>query len=629
MPGEQDKDFSSLIVPRRATVVPRARISNAGVSLPLEKCILQILNSGSSGAIYIDALPGEGKTTAMQHLAAVLPSDRSYSLSDGPIDPRAFDHPKPHVIISTHRAPQWEVTELCAFLLAPWTEDDCMEYLAARHRAHLPRVLEMIKRLNIVARLDGSPKLLTMIIDDLAGDPSIKSVSDALRRRASVLYPPEPLRTQLAIRLAKAIFIDRQPGAAWLDETEPARLLQRYRTLQLLLAADRVAERLSPGGENAWLAGKPDRELVAWLSDSIQALGKGLSLLEDLLEQGSSWTIPTIVSLILTIDPVWRPPARKRFKLSGALLNGVSWSAVDLTDATLQRAQASKADLADAILKRIDAQGANFASATLGHAHLQRANLRDAVLTAANLRYANARGVDFSNADLEHANLAHARLARAKFDGANLKSADLCHSNLRDASLVDTNISDANFSGADLASASLAHLALSSAKLDGTSFASARIFGCHLEGIQLPAARFERAELICCYFTDAVMPGANFRGATFRSCGLADANWEDADLREVNFHHSTFHMGSSRSGLVGSTIPCEGSKTGFYTDDYLDQDHKPPEEIRKANLCGADLRGAKVNETDWYLVDLRGAKYDADQARHFARCGAILHSRSR
>jgi uncharacterized protein YjbI with pentapeptide repeats len=86
-------------------------------------------------------------------------------------------------------------------------------------------------------------------------------------------------------------------------------------------------------------------------------------------------------------------------------------------------------------------------------------------------------------------------------------------------------------------------------------------------------------------------------------------------------------MGSSRSGLVGSPIACEGSRTGFYTDDFNDQDFKSAEEIRKANLCGADLRGAKIDGVDFYLVDLRGAKYTADQADHFARCGAILRSR--
>ena len=86
-------------------------------------------------------------------------------------------------------------------------------------------------------------------------------------------------------------------------------------------------------------------------------------------------------------------------------------------------------------------------------------------------------------------------------------------------------------------------------------------------------------------------------------------------------------MGTTRSGLVGSPIACEGSRTGFYTDDYDEQDFKSPEEIRKANLRGADLRGATIDGVDFYLVDLRGAQFDADQAAHLRRCGAILESR--
>ncbi len=67
-----------------------------------------------------------------------------------------------------------------------------------------------------------------------------------------------------------------------------------------------------------------------------------------------------------------------------------------------------------------------------------------------------------------------------------------------------------------------------------------------------------------------------------------------------------------------------GSRTGFYTDEYRDQPYRPPEEIRKANLCGSELRGALVGEVDFYLVDFRGAKFTADQAARFRRCGAIL-----
>ena len=107
----------------------------------------------------------------------------------------------------------------------------------------------------------------------------------------------------------------------------------------------------------------------------------------------------------------------------------------------------------------------------------------------------------------------------------------------------------------------------------------------------------------------------------------ADVDWQRASLRGADLTGASFHLGSSRSGLVGSPIACEGSKTGFYTDDFEEQHYKAPEEIRKANLCGADLRGAWLDGVDFYLVDLRGASYDAQQEQHFRRCGAILEAR--
>src|SRR5438132_34212 len=123
------------------------------------------------------------------------------------------------------------------------------------------------------------------------------------------------------------------------------------------------------------------------------------------------------------------------------------------------------------------------------------------------------------------------------------------------------------------------------------------------------------------------MPEANFDQANLRGAGLADINWERASRRGADPGGATFRMGSSRSGLVFSPIACEGSRTGFYTDDYEEQSYKAPEEIRKANLCGADLRGARLEDTDFYLVDLRGARFDAFWFDHLRRCGAILQDR--
>ena len=139
---------------------------------------------------------------------------------------------------------------------------------------------------------------------------------------------------------------------------------------------------------------------------------------------------------------------------------------------------------------------------------------------------------------------------------------------------------------------------------------------------------FHDADLRGALLTGSRMQEANFVGADLRGAGLAEIDWPGADLHDADLRRASFHLGSSRSGLVGSPIACEGSRTGFYTDDYDDQDIKSAEEIRKANLRGADLRGANIEGVDFYLVDLRDAKYTRDQAEHFRHCRAILEDRS-
>ena len=186
-------------------------------------------------------------------------------------------------------------------------------------------------------------------------------------------------------------------------------------------------------------------------------------------------------------------------------------------------------------------------------------------------------------------------MIRGKFDRANFEGADLTAARLVDAILVGADlrsaqIEDADFSAANLSEAILQGLNLAGSRLSGAASHVPICLGATSRASIWRMPNFAGADLGHALLTGSRMPGANFRGANLRAAGLAEIEWEGADLREADLREAAFHLGSSRSGLVGSPIACEGSRTGFYTDDYTEQDFKSPEEIRKANLCGADLR---------------------------------------
>lgn len=178
-----------------------------------------------------------------------------------------------------------------------------------------------------------------------------------------------------------------------------------------------------------------------------------------------------------------------------------------------------------------------------------------------------------------------------------------------------------------LKEAILRNLRLCAATFTSALFPEAVLTGCDLEYMDLPGANFEEANLEGSLLTGTTMKDANLTSAVLRNTGLADIDWEGACLRGADLRGATFHMGSSRSGLLFTPIASEGTRTGFYTDDYDERYFKAPEEIRQANLCRADLRGARIDDVDFYLVDLRDALYDPEQEAHFRRCGAILEAR--
>src|SRR4051812_29653102 len=114
------------IEPQRAPVKPRVH-SDDGGSVPLENEILPLLHHDASGVIALLGGTGSGRTTALNHLACLIPAESNTLLVDNAIK---FGEPKkPGIVVYTGERPLDEFKHLAIFRLAPWTNDDLIEYL--------------------------------------------------------------------------------------------------------------------------------------------------------------------------------------------------------------------------------------------------------------------------------------------------------------------------------------------------------------------------------------------------------------------------------------------------------------------------------------------------------------------
>lgn len=609
-------------------VTPRARRQDGFARLPLNRLIVPLVESVRVGLICIVAPPGGGKTTALRYLRAVLSAHPDIHLFDEDQQARAEDVARSHRAILACKC--FVNTAIETFELCPWTLDDCMEYLAGLHRPQVASVLDRLAKDESVELIKGSPDLLSFVIDEMAANPSLATARQTLREFIEHLALPPPLQKEFAELCFERLGIAApEPSTA---PTSPRDLESlrwfRHEVVQRVFLGQFIARQLARREVPACLENMTAQLLLSEIASAVGDHAGAIDTLDHLVATDPrSPAVPMAASVLVKVNPAWRPSSKAALNLSSAVLRGARWAGIDLRYANLFLADLTGADLSGADLSKVDAQGvrleranlrgARLAKGKFAHGKLAGADLSNAVASSASLRSA-----DFTGAILTSADLSDGFLHEANFTGATLHWARLCT-----ASLQKSELKGADFRGADLTEARLTHVAMYPAQWDQVRFVDARILECNLEGLELHGADFTRANLTGSLFTGSCFPGAVFRQATLVEAGLADIDWEGADLRDADLTHASFHLGSARSGLVGSTIPCEGSKTGFYTDDYNEQDYKCPEEIRKACLVGTDLRGARLEGTDFYLVDVRDAKYTEDQQRHFIQCGAILESR--
>ena len=337
---------------------------------------------------------------------------------------------------------------------------------------------------------------------------------------------------------------------------------------------------------------------------------------------------PMVASILHALNAGWKAgtPAPR---LAGAYLQEADWPEIDLTRADLQSADLSRSNLRGSRLDSANLENGNLVGAELGASSLLRTTFKKADLTRASLESVPRRNwsVSVSSARSRELGAGQLRFFKLRRCRPHRRMSRRCEPGRRRLAIRHAQKRRLFPIGpltGDHARALPDRRAVRRRCNSRVPISRIAI----LKKCVLPGAVFAGANLNHALLTGSRMPGADFSKANLRAAGLAEIDWEGADLREADLRQAAFHLGSSRSGLVGSPIACEGSRTGFYTDDWNEQDYKSPEEIRKANLCGADLRGAKIDERG-FLPGRSPRRPDRSQANRTdsPQSGAILEAR--
>jgi uncharacterized protein YjbI with pentapeptide repeats len=612
-----------------AKVRPMVLAEGSRTPEPIDLAMQGILARGERRVIEIAGPPGSGKSTALAYLRSLLPREGGWRFIDEHQHERLRQGVKKgEQVICT--GPLWDVprSQYASLSLVPWDDDQLIEYVLAadkaRARAVLPHVLSLADR----SRLLGNPEVWALVLETLLkGDRLLGADLDTILRDAiGDLLHAGPLRTAReacwhSLARGRPSPVEGDPRPRTVDR------FIRHEPIRLLLATDYFINRLPVAGGAHLLCAKLPRDLINACAAAVRAHEGLLDCLHRAAARPPPGAHAMAASILHAAGVKWRLAGEGPAFLNHAELEGIRWAGIPLVGMCASLANFRRANLS----------GADLTGARMHGACLEGASLTRAVLTGAKLGGADLSRADMSSCVADRAELDRARLAGTNLEGASLRAASFNRATLAGARLVRADLSLTSLDAADLAGADLsgahfdhaclARLALRACRLHGASFRGATLEKCDLQEISLPAGEFARALLTDCDLTGAFLENSNFCFAEFRGCGLAGIDLEGADLRNTDFRGSTFHMGSSRSGLVSSFIASEGSRTGFYTDELGEQDFRAPEDIRKANLRHADLRGAAVEGVDFYLVDLRDARYSAEQAEWFRKCGAILKHR--
>ncbi|MEM6470028.1 MAG: pentapeptide repeat-containing protein [Planctomycetota bacterium] len=623
-----------MIVPTRAAVRPRIVSPGSGETILFEDFVETFQAKTSRGMICLSGQPGTGKTSALSHLAATLDDSKTLVVLDDTPGDIAAEHAKNALVVfsCSDRLPSGVTIQL-----AKWTNDDAIEYLLARHHDETETIFARLSGAADQYLLCGNAELYSTVVDAMSLDESIVTIRDGLFAAVQKVLPTSVtfkdvcafcsrlLRTNdFNIKRAITEFAKEFCDESKIDAALSLERLLRHRSVQTICAAEHVASELASGVETCLLIPINHSSIVE-IARRISGNDTAVNCLNSLANRLSQ-SAPLAASIMHFLEDNWLPTSAS-VSLSNAQLSGAYWKGAQFEDSLFSGTDLSESDLASVTIKNSKASYINFENADLESATLSESDFSGASFRGANLVKIQANRLKLANADLRSARMSNAKFTNSSFVQSDLRNACFYAADLSGSVFDSSKVDGADFRNAVFAGAKLNALRLRDSLLDGCDFFQANLQSCDFECVNLRNASFQEANFRNAYLTGSVFRNGNLHSANLRMTGLGEIDWEGADLRDADFRGCSFHMGSTRSGLVDSPYPSEGTRTGFYTEDYDDQNFKPPEEIRKASLKGADLRGANVDKVDFYLVDLREAIYDARQREQFQRTGAILNDR--
>lgn len=625
--------------PALASVRPRVWIDDDRTREPVlfVEAVEARLRETRPGFVWLRGHRGSGRTAALADLAERMSGRVGPYLCDGDVPRGIALRSKEALVIGTELPGAELRIRHETWTLAPWTRDDCIEYLLGRHFLHVADVLSRADDLPVWCDLEGHAGVTAAVLDELAADADLPSAFAALmlicerrvaRARDTGLFERACLDHELGLPIKTWDEIDA------LGRSDNAELFATRGSRRAL--AGRYVARCLTSATSANLRLPPfPTSLLAAAAAFAARDGRTLANLITLARLVGPHVATNAVGLLHALAPervrdALQPRTGERTWIldwSRAHLPGTDWSGL-----SIRNLRVDFADLTGAELTRLILDGGSLEGVRLAHARLDGALLGEVSGRNADCSGVRAQGLSLEDCAFDSADFRGADLSRAEATRVQFRDACFDDAVLRFARVNDCWLEGARFANADLTRATFVHTAFGSvdfrsAHLERVALRFCDLRASHFELVHAPGIDLVHSDLQGALLSGSRFPGGTLRSANLRSTGLADVDWEGADLRNADFRHASFHLGSARSGLLVGAPALWGSMTGFYDSEPVELAHGHPETIRKANLCHADLVGAHVEGCDFYLVDLRGARFTASQETHFRSCRAILDPR--